>query len=218
MMTGNGIAIAHGWQQTGTPPVPLCFRYATISATSGTSFTFSGWTINGLDFTLNYVAEFAAQGCTSNNPYTNQSAGFSSHDIIIWYMGDGTSDPSFTILNNSSAPVPLTWNSICQKTCYECIIPSIDPTIVLFDIMGPDFLGLNVNLFDTLGSFGDLSSPASIAAMQAYYQECCGVDTTISVTTDDNGDYVVQILNAYVSYAPQWTNFSGTYFFIEIPC
>lgn len=218
MMTGNGIAIAHGWQQTGTPPVPPCFRYATIFSGYGSSGTFAGWTINGVDFESNYVAEFAAQGCTSNSPYTNFGFLPYPHDVIVWYMGDGTSDPSFTILNNLGNPITLTWNSICQKTCYEgSIFPSSDPIITLLEPMGPAFSGF-VQPDYTFGIL-DISNPSSIALAQSYYQQSCGPDTTIVVTTDDNGDYIVQILNAYTPYAPQWVNGTvGTVPFFEITC
>jgi hypothetical protein len=218
-MLANGIAIAHGWQQKGTPPVPLCFRYAILNNAFGTTVSFAGWTINGVDFELNYVAEFAAQGCTSNSPYTNSGVLFDPHEIIVWYMGDGTSDPSFTILNDLGDPVSLTWNSICQKTCYESSvpIPSSDPIIYMLDPMGPAFLSF-VQPSSTFGSI-DVSNPSTIAAVQSYYQQCCGVDATINVTTDDNGDYIVQILNIYVFIAPTWYNGTvGPIFFNEISC
>lgn len=216
MMTGNGIAIAHGWQQTGTPPVPPCFRYATLNGGLGTTFSFSGWTINGVDFESNYVAQFAAQGCTSNSPYTNQPYLADPHEIIVWYMGDGTADPSFTILNNLGDPISLTWSSICQKTCYELVVPSSDSLVTVIDVMGTAFTSVVVPsvTFSPL----DVSIPVTVSAAEAYYKQCCGTDTTITSTLVGT-DYVVQIKDAYILTAPAWTVGSlGTQFFYEITC
>ena len=191
------------------------YAEATSASASGTDIT----GVLGVDFELNYVTEFAAQGCTSNSPYTNLGVLFDPHEIIVWYMGDGTSDPSFTILNDLGDPVSLTWSSICQKTCYESSvpIPSSDPTIYMLDPMGPAFLSF-VQPSSTFGTI-DVSNPSSIVTVQSYYQQCCGIDATINVTTDDNGDYIVQILNVYVSLTPTWYNGTvGPVFFNEMSC
>lgn len=216
MMTGNGIAIAHGWQQTGTPPVPLCFRYATIKSFQGTTPDFSGWTIDSSDFLANYVSVFGASGCTTNTPYTNASLLFDLHEIIVWYMGDGSSDPVWNIRNDVGDPVTIVWDSICTKTCYELVVPSSDTSVSVLDIMGPNF----VNYVQPSITFGplDVSIPAQVSAAESYYRQCCGLSTSITSTLVGT-DYVIQIRDAYMYTPPVWTiGFLGSQYFYEITC
>jgi hypothetical protein len=212
----GGIGIATGWQQVaGTPPVPLCFRYATIKSFQGTTPNFSGWTIDSLDFITNYISVFAADGCSTNVPPTNFSLLFDTHEIIVWYMGDGSSDPVWDIRNDLNDPVTITWDSICAKTCYEAVIPSTDTVMNNVDVMGPNFINF-VYPNSTWGGGLDVSVPSSVAAAEAYYKQCCGTSTTITSTLVGT-DYVVQIKDAYIFTAPIWSAFNN-YYFNEISC
>lgn len=193
------------------------FRYAIIGSYQGTASDFTGWTINGLQFDTNYVTEFASAGCNTNNPYTNANQFVNPHEIIVWYYG--TNDPVFNILNDVSDPVVLNWKSLCTKTCYETIVPQTDTVIPIFDVMGPEFVSYIEPRHTFMGFNPDVSVPADVASIQAYYRQCCGAATTVTSVTDINGDYVVTISNAYVAFPPQWgTSGSGPVYFNEITC
>jgi len=193
------------------------FRYAIIGSYQGTASDFTGWTINGVDFETNYQSEFASAGCNTNTPYTNDSALGTSYEIIVWYYG--TNDPVFNILNDLADPVILNWKSLCTKTCYETIVPQTDTVIPTFDVMGPEFVVAVDPRFTFTTTNPDVSIPGNVAAIQAYYRQCCGAATTVTSVTDINGDYVVTISNAYVAFPPVWsTSGSGQVYFYEITC
>lgn len=193
------------------------FRYAIIGSYSGTSSQFAGWTINGVDFATNYATEFAGAGCNTNSPYTNNSFPlFGTYEIIVWYYG--TNDPVFNILNDTSDPVVLNWRTLCGKTCYETIIPQTDTIVSTFDVMGPEFLSFVEPRHTFLPYSPDVSVPSDVAAIEAYYKQCCGAATTVTSTTDINGDYVVTISNAYMVFPPFWTSGSVGVYFNEITC
>lgn len=193
------------------------FRYAIIGNYNGTAFDFTGWTINGLQFDLNYLTEFASAGCYTNNPYTNVNQLFNPHEIIVWYYG--TNDPVFNILNDISDPVVLNWKSLCTKTCYETIVPQTDTVITTLVTMGPEFTSYIEPRHTFMALSPDVSIPADVAAIQSYYQQCCGASTTVTSVTNIDGDYVVRINNAYMPLPAQWsTSGSGDVFFYEITC
>lgn len=192
------------------------FRYAIIEASSGTTPDFTGWTINGLQFDTNYIAEFAADGCATNDPWTNLASPFDPHQIIAWYYGDGSNDPVVNILNDLSDPVTLTWKTLCYKTCYEAIIPSTDTVIPLINFFGPEnFINVTPNrTFSTL----DVSNPLHIQSLENYLKLCCGSSSYVTSTLVGS-DYVVQIKDVYVAAAPVWDSSThGTIFFNEIIC
>lgn len=193
------------------------FRYAIIGSYQGTTLDFTGWTINGVDFETNYQSEFASAGCNINDPYTNYGQLINPHEIIVWYYG--TNDPVFNILNNLADPVVLNWKTICSKTCYETIVPQTDTVIPTIDVMGPEFVSYIEPRHTFMGFSPDVSVPADVASIQAYYRQCCGAATTVTSVTDINGDYVVTISNAYVAFPPLWTTSgSGPVYFNEITC
>lgn len=193
------------------------FRYAIIGNYNGTAFDFTGWTINGLDFELNYQTEFTNAGCYTNIPYTNVNQLFNPHEIIVWYYG--TNDPVFNILNDVADPVVLNWKSICSKTCYETIVNQADTVITIFAAMGPEFTSFIEPRHTFIGFNPDVSIPADVDAIQSYYQQCCGASTTVTSVTNMDGDYIVRISNAYVPLPAIWsTSVSGDVYFYEITC
>jgi len=195
--------------------VPPCdnFRYATVSSVLGASlYNFTGWTINGLDFDLNYISVAASEGCNVNTPVTNISELFFGQEVIIWYYG--TVDPVFTILDNIGSPITLTWRTLCTKTCYELQIPSAFSFIGDI-ISGVDFIVNSIYPVKTWGSNLDVANPSDIAAAEAYYKQLSGASTTITSTYDIiNDQYIVQIKDAYLAYSPTWSTFNS----IEITC
>lgn len=212
MTIASGIGIATGWQKLSGTPTCDNFRYATVSSVFGASlYNFAGWTIDGVDFDLNYISVANSKGCSTNDPVTNLAELFFGQEVIFWYYG--TSDPVFTILDNIGNPITLNWKTICNKTCYEAIIPSAFSFIGDI-ISGVDFLN-PIYPNKTWGANLDVSNPVEVALAEAYYKQLSGADTTITSTYDAINDwYVVQIKDAYLAYAPYFSTFP----FNEITC
>lgn len=209
-----GIGIATGWQKPSGGPTCGNFRYATVGTYMDAinPYTFTGWTINGLDLYTNYVYVINGSGCYTNYLVTNYSLPFESKEFIIYYYG--TSDPVFTILDSLGNAIPLTWKTICDKTCYQADIPSSSSVISAIPLCGVDFLAPIYTIW-TWGGTIDLSSPSSVSAAEAYYKQLAGASTTITSVYEPLSDtYTVQIKNAYLSSAPNW----DSNYFYQISC
>lgn len=213
MTMAIGIGIATGWQKPSGGPTCGNFRYATVGSYMGLSSNFFGWTIDGLDLYANYVSVINSKGCYTNNPVTNGLTSGLDQEFIIYYYG--TSDPVFTILDSLGNAIPLTWKTICDKTCYQADIPSSSYFFSEITNSGVDFLYGLIISGSTWGASIDLSSPSSMSAVEAYYKQLAGTSTIITSVYEPLSDtYIVQIKNAYLTSSPAW---NGNYFY-QISC
>lgn len=200
MMTGNGIAIAHGWQQlVSTPPATPCLYFGFYNSNTEVGGVFNIFQVTAPDSTLissvvNYELGTTLQAYNTNSGVFQTD--YLSPIIFIWLL-DSTPPLGWSGYDtNTSTSNPINLPLLSCDLSQGCFfidepITGYSPKYLTIDVGGTQYI------LDFGGSFSDVNDVFFIQQLQSIF----GGGASI-VSVDNGVSTFVQISNCYNQIKP----------------